>query len=305
MSRKYSKESIIASIQKFYAIHGRIPIGADFNENPEYPSIRTVSNYFGKWSTALSASGLDSVEKPRKRSAYSKEACIKAIQNFKNKHGKYPASRDFVKNPEYPSYSTVKNYFGSWSHALLLAGFTEEKQDSNTKNILIRYIQKFYNSYGRIPECRDFLNNSNYPSYATYINHFGSWVAAVEAAGFIPKIQNGFGINTKALDGHIYRSKAEAYFVDNYLFSKYEYVIEPKYPDNIKKWYDWYIPSLDLYIELVGGLRPEVTADKITINKVLNRRCVFIPINVINRFNTLEELTNKLLNANFSVKINS
>ena len=78
---------------------------------------------------------------------------------------------------------------------------------------------------------------------------------------------------------------------DLYVYDKFNYVIEPKYPEQYHKWYDWYIPSLDLYIELDGGIRPQATIEKIKINRLLHRKCLIIPTYTIkspNR-NTLED----------------
>lgn len=146
-----------------------------------------------------------------------------------------------------------------------------------SKDSIISYILAYVQDTGKIPTNRDTIGTI-FPSNKPIIAIFGSWNAAIEAAGFTPTIQNGFGVNTKAKDGHLYRSKAEAYLVDTYLYGIYDYIIEPKYPEPHNKIYDWYIPSLNLYIELDGGLRPEVIKDKIEINKILNRNCIIISI---------------------------
>lgn len=151
-----------------------------------------------------------------------------------------------------------------------------------TKEFLIKQIQSYVKAHNHIPSSKDFnFGDCEESSTYTFIKYFGSWNNAIEAAGFTPNMQNGYGINTKALDGNIYRSQAEAYFVDNFLLGKYDYIIEPRYPEKYNKIYDWYIPSLDLYIELDGGVRPEITKQKIAINKLLNRTCLFIPVQSI------------------------
>ena len=108
---------------------------------------------------------------------------------------------------------------------------------------------------------------------------------AIEAAGFEPNIQNGFGIDTYGLDGHLYRSQAEAYFADNFLYGKYKYVVEPKYPEPHNKFYDWYIEDLNVYIELDGGLRPQVIEEKIEINKNLGRKLLVYTTEQIYKLN--------------------
>lgn len=149
-----------------------------------------------------------------------------------------------------------------------------------TNEEILKSIKIFVSKNNKIPKLRDFQNTQEYPNRDTVQSRFGSWNNAIKEAGFQPSENDGFGINTEALDGHIYRSQAEAYFVDNYLWNKYEYIIEPKYPNNLWR-YDWYVPSLDLYIELDGGLRPERIKEKIELNKNLNRNFIVIKTNDI------------------------
>lgn len=150
-----------------------------------------------------------------------------------------------------------------------------------TKQVILDLIRAFYEKHNKVPSTRDFKYDSNYPTPDTVAYHFGSWNNAIIAANLTPIIQNGFGKNTYGKDGNLYRSLAEAYFADNYLYNKYEYVIEPKYPKPYNRYYDWYIPSIDLYIELDGGCRPEIIEQKIKINESLSRICVVIPVECI------------------------
>jgi sulfur relay (sulfurtransferase) DsrC/TusE family protein len=148
------------------------------------------------------------------------------------------------------------------------------------KEKIIDSIQNYYLEFGKIPAYRDLdskVQETLYPSTASLKKYFGSFNKAIEAAGFKPNIQNGFGIDTYSLDGHLYRSRAEAYFADNYLYNKYTYEIEPSYPSPNKQWkYDWYIKELNTYIELDGGLRPERIKEKIKTNTLTNTKCIFI-----------------------------
>lgn len=87
---------------------------------------------------------------------------------------------------------------------------------------------------------------------------------------------------TKGLDGITYRSAAEAYFCDNYLYNNFNYEVESSYPSPYDDMlYDWFLTDVNIYIELDGGLRPETTKNKISINNKLNRLCLFIDTNTI------------------------
>ena len=196
-----------------------------------------------------------------------------------------PISVDFIR------YSSLKQLQVKYPNIKLeykLRAFKKEINDTNSikyttfsKEAVISGIKKFVEEYGRIPQYREAdvpleFRQKYLPDTGACKKYFGSWNAAIKAAGFVPNIQNGFGYDTYGLDGHLYRSQAEAYFADTYLFNKYDYIVEPKYPKPYNKYYDWHIPSLDLYIELDGGIRPETTKEKIKINSLLNRHCLFI-----------------------------
>lgn len=224
---------------------------------------------------------------------WTKDIIIEHIQEFHTINGRSPVDKDFYKHTTYPNPTTVKKYFGTWNKALEAAGVPVTKYNKRnnfwTKELVIKAINDYYMKFNKIPEYRDFIPPT-YPSRMVAVRIFGSWNKAIEAAGYTPNIQNSLGVNTRALDGYIYRSKAEAYFVDTFLFNKYEYIVEPPYPEKYNKYYDWYIPSLNLYIELDGGLRPETTKEKIAINKLLQRKCLFIDIFKLQKTSSLEDL---------------
>lgn len=78
------------------------------------------------------------------------------------------------------------------------------------------------------------------------------------------------------------------FITKNQLLEQYP-LLEPKYPKPHNKYYDWYIRELDLYIELDGGLRPQVIAEKITINTQLGRELQVFKIKDIYDSNYIKE----------------
>tara|TARA_R110000868_G_scaffold319286_6_gene580056 strand:- start:3356 stop:4036 length:681 start_codon:yes stop_codon:yes gene_type:complete len=194
--------------------------------------------------------------------------------------GEYPASNKWTIKTGGCCHDRMYEIFGNWPNYIKELSKHIDIPNNSTQEYnkieLLKYIHDFVAETKEIPRVKDFRNNSKRPTSTTYQNYFGSWNKAIEAAGYSPNIQNGFGINTKGLDGHLYRSRAEAYFCDNYLFNKVDYEIEPKYPEPYDKWYDWYLPESDTYIELDGGIRPKVITEKIKINKQLNRKLLII-----------------------------
>ena len=113
-------------------------------------------------------------------------------------------------------------------------------------------------------------------SYHTTVQeYFGSWNRALIASGFEPNYNSTFGIPTRGKDNVLYRSQAEAHFVDNHLYRKHLYIYEPQYSGNLW-YYDFYLPDLDLYIEIDGHCRPERIKEKIEYNSKNNINCLVI-----------------------------
>lgn len=154
---------------------------------------------------------------------------------------------------DYPLFSGTPSYFTSSRN---YRNITLTRDSIWDKNTICNFIQQYYKNYNVIPSIRDTPIGIMFQVKKLY----GTWNKAVEAAGLIPNIQNGFGINTYAKDGILYRSRAEAYFVDQFLFEKEEYEYEKPYGNGWK--YDFYLPKYNLYIELDGGLRPQRIEEK-------------------------------------------
>jgi hypothetical protein len=217
---------------------------------------------------------------------YSKEEIAKFIRLFKEKENKIPTRKDWSSNLKYPSADYVIKLFGSWNKAIEATGFiTNYRSPQNyTKKEIINYIKLFYEKNNKIPTVKDWQNNLEYPTSEYVVKIFSSWNNAIEAAGFIPNINSQYGTRTIAKDGILYRSLAETYFVNNFLYEKEKYFYEIKYPEPYNKYYDFYLPERNLYIEIDGGLRPQVIQEKIEINKKLGRNLLVIPTKDITKF---------------------
>lgn len=175
----------------------------------------------------------------------------------------------FISYAEIESYPTILAFRKKYPNISYSNGyFTKLRKYKNlhltqnwSKEAILSAIKDFYAENNRIPRMREFTDIIKYPSFTTVKKYFGSWNKAVEAAGFIANIQNGFGYNTYGKDGELYDSFLEAYFVDNYLYEKYIYEYYKPYPNG---WFsDFYLPEQDLYIEIDGGCRPHRIKEKI------------------------------------------
>lgn len=284
----YTKEDIIKSIKELATKLDKTPSLLDYRNYKCKPSSPTVIDRFGSWNAALVEAGF--VE----HSYISDEQLLQLLKTYYKEHNKTPSTREFDSDSKYPNTVTYKRHFGSWNNALELAGLPLKQRRpkvSYNKDYMLTCIKAYVQKYNKIPTQVEFNADKNFPSAVTVVKYCGSWEAAILEAGYTPDIGSGFGYYTKALDGHTYRSKAEAYFVDTYLYDKYSYDIEPLYPLPYQgKKYDWYIRDLDIYIELDGNCRPNITEEKRRINKDLNMKCAIIPIKYLYKNKTLNEL---------------
>jgi Homing endonuclease associated repeat len=49
---------------------------------------------------------------------YTEEELLNSLKSFCLKNGRIPTKGDLTKNPEYPSFSTYRRRFKTWSNAL-------------------------------------------------------------------------------------------------------------------------------------------------------------------------------------------
>jgi hypothetical protein len=132
----------------------------------------------------------------------------------------------------------------------------------SAKNAIVLWVQQ----YNKIPSSRDTYNNTNLPSDSWVKRNFKTWNSFITYCGYTPS-NNQYGTNLLYKDNTMLRSNFEYYFVDNYLYGKYNYEYEKSYPGNTNRVCDYYLYDYDLYIELAGGLRPEVIKEKINFCK--------------------------------------
>lgn len=163
---------------------------------------------------------------------------------------------------DYPNISFDSNFFKTFRKL----GKTNLKEIVWSKELIIEKLQEFHTRYSKIPQHRELDNlTPDYPSKSIIIRHFITFNKAIEAAGLIPNYNDGYGNRTIGKDGRLYRSQAEAYFVDHFLYAKEEYEYEKPYGNG---WfYDFYLPKHNLYIELDGGFTDSVDNYRSKINK--------------------------------------
>ncbi len=305
-----TKDSILSDFADYYASNNKLPTIRNKDNIPSQP---TIVKFFGSWNAFIEVAkelyGIDQCTCPycfKKFSSYLRVSkhCNSCSSNDHTyyidiTYGSIHYSELLNKRTEeiraiYPQISslfTINKYF-------LKYGITINYSNCYfSKEVIISKIQEYVSKYSEIPSSKAEFRKpiDNFPTLPTILRYFKSWNEAIKVAGFTPSTQQGFGVVTTGLDNHCYRSRAEAYFADKFLYNTYDYVIEPKYANDI--WfYDWYIPSINLYIELDGGIRPWRIEQKKLYNSVNNIPCIYVPTKIITDYNKLEELIYEIRN---------
>jgi sulfur relay (sulfurtransferase) DsrC/TusE family protein len=110
-----TKDDLIRYIHRYYDEYGKVPKYDDFRDNPDYPSPSSYERQFGSWSNGIKTAGYAPYKQMH---INTDDELLEYIHKFNIKNQRLPTSRDFSKNPEYPSARTYSERFGSWKRAL-------------------------------------------------------------------------------------------------------------------------------------------------------------------------------------------
>jgi hypothetical protein len=115
----------------------------------------------------------------------SREEVVAAIRAWAREAGGPPTQDEWASpdDPRWPSYVTVKTHFGTWRAALEAAGFRANRR-LWTHAEIAEALRHWARLYGRPPRQRELVYGaSGLPTPHTIRRHFGSYAAALEAAG--------------------------------------------------------------------------------------------------------------------------
>jgi uncharacterized protein (DUF433 family) len=119
----YSDSDITLALTSAAAQLGRVPSAKEYAavaRNRRLPSLATVLNRMGGWSSALTTAGLHTAAPARPRSRrWTEEACWDAVRRAVDELGEIPSvlayERFAAGRSDMPSSATVRNRLGRWS----------------------------------------------------------------------------------------------------------------------------------------------------------------------------------------------
>lgn len=167
--RRWSRERVLKEIHTWYRD----------NQKRDDGLMSTAVRFFGSWKQAVLAAGLE----PCRRRKWTKQRVVDAIQD-RHVRG-LPVYR--VERSSRSLVTAGRSYFGSWKQALEAAGLANQYQDTRpprnwSRKVVIDEIQAFHRQGQPITK----VWQRDPTLYSAAKHQFGSWRAAVVAAGFQP-----------------------------------------------------------------------------------------------------------------------
>lgn len=176
------EEDLLADLKAVAEIVGEAPSERIYRKQGEY-SVKTHCKRFGGWNPALRAVGLE----PSVEINLSEETLIAALQEFAEYLGRSPTTDEMDRNGPYTA-APYKRVFGTWNRALEQAGLEVHSAWGVSEEDLLAELKSLTKELGHIPRRNEMRDQGKW-SGAVYQKRFGSWSAALQAAGFEPNVR--------------------------------------------------------------------------------------------------------------------
>lgn len=182
-SMAYSKADLLQDIRAVAAEVGETPTLNDYREHGSI-AVTTIYRRFGSWQDALAAAGFEPREPD---SEVTNEELIDALERLADELCKRPTAAEMNEQGAHWA-STYRRAFGSWNAACEAAGLKTSQpvgQETLSETDLLEELTRIAEVCGAPPSVSDMREEGEYGP-RTYYRRFGSWSAAVTAAGFDP-----------------------------------------------------------------------------------------------------------------------
>lgn len=200
---RITAELVVKEIRQIAQELGRSPTRDEFEERARFSRMPVIT-HFGGWNAALKAAGLP----PSRVHLFSPDELLAELRRVAAITERSPMQADFRAGGVGKCDSRpFARAFGSFSGALVAAGFTPKTEKNVSIEKLMAEIERVANLLGHPPTLRDFEQYGCYGT-ATYVRRFGSWNEALTKAGWESHL--GRGIAVIASDGREYDSYGEA-----------------------------------------------------------------------------------------------
>lgn len=215
----YSDEELLEEICRVADITDSegAPTVTEFDEHSDIDD-STIHRRFGSWNEGVAAAGF---EPNAPETAISNDDLIEELHRLRGALGHIPTISEMNEEGEYWG-STYKNHFGSWLASLKeafddientdeflarrMADHAPGRPQQHTEDALLEELHRLATEHRDPPRMRDVREHSDRGG-KTYIRRFGSWKAALEAAGFEPGHSNHISTDDLLSDLHRLRDE--------------------------------------------------------------------------------------------------
>ncbi|MEQ8785085.1 MAG: hypothetical protein RIC55_02260 [Pirellulaceae bacterium] len=171
--RRWSPDRVLREIRAWYADP------PDARRAWDARLAAAARTYFGSWAQAVATANLE----PWRSRKWSRARVVAAIQD-RHVRG---LSVDQVERSNRPLVAAARKYFGGWQAALQAAGLGDHYREKRPardwcRELVVAEIQNFHRREGQITT----VWNADPTLYSAAKDVFGTWRAAVVAAGFEP-----------------------------------------------------------------------------------------------------------------------
>lgn len=180
---KIAENELFAELHRLADELGEIPTTTQMNEHGRYWS-KVYRDRFGSWGEALEAAGFDTAEINDRIDRVSREMLLDELERLADETNGTPTVTQLRENGTHAP-ETYRQEFGSWNAAIEAIGHEPRDRSPVTEEELIDELHRLAETLGERPKSTDIIEQGEH-SLATYQRRFGSWSAALEAAGFDP-----------------------------------------------------------------------------------------------------------------------
>lgn len=182
--RYYSKKRLVKQLRKKAVKLGRSPRAMEIMADPTMASMQTFRKVFGSYEKALRAAKLPPAP-AGKGHCYTVKGLTEQLQVKYTRLGRVPTTRDVNEDREMASANVFKRMFGSFKLALEAAGIpTKRTRAKYARQELIAQMRQKTEELGRPPKQKEVEVDPEMASVHTFVDEFGSFIMAIEAAGF-------------------------------------------------------------------------------------------------------------------------
>ena len=180
----YSDEELLEDTRAVADVVERSPSLQDYRDHGAYAAT-TITRRFDSWQDAVARAGFEPHDADAEIPV---DDLFEELQRLADELGERPTAEMMNTDGAYWA-STYKRRFGSWNEALAEAGFEPADAwttDQISEDELLEAIERLAGEVDGLPTFQQ-MDDRGAHAARTYVNRFGSWNEALEAAGFEPR----------------------------------------------------------------------------------------------------------------------